>query len=509
MKKLALIVAAAVLLAAAGWAALWYAGRGAVAARLDAELARLRAQGYVIEHGAREIGGFPSGYEVTYRDVALRMPGPGGQAGGAYVLPWITAELSAGDVDRIVTRFPDKFRLEIPVAPAVRAENPELPARFDVEIEADGLTAALDGVISARRALTMTAASVLAVSAGPEQTSDIAVEFKGLEMGVTLPAPGSTGPVPSRLLIDRTEYAVSVSGAVSGKNANPVVLNGAVDAVRMTGTSDIMGPKDMLAALFEGTGSSSVAYQTGASETVITVPAGAASWAGTITLAAASSAGTMAIENGLVRLDAAGQANRVAVRIAAPGDAGPSFGTELRTIEVGYAVPIVPGPEMVPLTFRLALDEVAPDAALWSLIDAGGVLPHDPARLVIDIEASARVLRPLDQTGPGQEPPLELGTAKIRAADLRALGASVTARGDVVFVPPQQQPVGKVTVTLTNVMALIDKLAAAGLITPEMAQTATGMAAGLTVAGATPGARVAEVELTPEGIKVNGIALAQ
>ena len=49
------------------------------------------------------------------------------------------------------------------------------------------------------------------------------------------------------------------------------------------------------------------------------------------------------------------------------------------------------------------------------------------------------------------------------------------------------------------------KLAQAGLITREQAQMVIGMGAGLTRPGATPELRHSEIELTREGVRVNGI----
>jgi hypothetical protein len=507
MKKLAVIAAGAVLLGAAGWSALWFAGRGAVGERLDAEIARLVAHGYGIAHGGREIGGFPQGYRVTYRDVVIKVPGAGGQEGGSYHLPEIVAEVAATDVDRVVTRFPGKFRLDLPVAAETRARYPGLPERILVEIEADGLAADIDGLLSAEREMAITARSILMVSAGPDQTSNIAVELKGVGFTGTLPRDAGAFPVTSVSTVDRIEYAIAVTNA----DASPTALEGALNAVRMTAQTDIAGPSAWVEMFTGGTGTSNMAYQTGASDGAIRAAGGPAGREVILTFAAGSTAGTVAIADGRIRLDAASQANRFALTVApgAEGAEDPSYGADLRAIEFGYAVPLAPSDAMSPVILRLALDQATPNEALWTLLDVNGKLPRGPARLVIDLEGTARVTAPLTEQRPGAAPPFELGNFSIKAADLTALGAGVTARGDVEFLQPIQQPIGKVTVTLTNAARLLGNLAEAGLIDPGTAQTAMLMADGLTVPGAGAGERVAEIEMSLDGITVNGMPVGR
>jgi len=496
-RKLRRIAITAVVITAAVWSTLWFAGRGKIEERLDAEQALLAQQGYTISHEGREVSGFPLGYAVTYRDLRMELPGLSGQAGAAYVLPQLTADISAADVERITARFPEKFYLEVPVDAATRASNPSLPERFKVEFESANMTAALAGLMSAERQITLAADSVLMVTAGPTQDINVAVEAIGVQMGTTVLPLDNTGMAPSHVLIDRLEYAI----AATEDAKKPVVLQGSVDAVRMTGSSDIRRPGFAAEALFAGKGTSKAAYQTGASEGTLKVPEGSGDWSGTVTFKSGSGAGTVAVENGAMRWDSASQANRFTLGTA---DGAPGPSVEMRAIEFGYAMPFAPSEQMAPLLFRLALDQVMPDDALWSLIDAGGTLPRDPARLIIETEGEARMTQRLDQFQPGAAPPFELGAMMVKAADLTALGAALTTRGNLELRQPLMQPVGKFTITLKNATELLGKLAAAGIIDEFTARAGAMMADTYTVPGAAEGERISEVVLGVDGIKVNG-----
>lgn len=503
MKKLLRIVVIAVVISAAIWSTLWFAGRTQVEARLEAEAARLRSQGYEIDYGPHEIGGFPFRYAITYQDVTVRYPvGPHGLR-ASYVLPSITAEMRAADVDRVVFRLPEKFRFEVPVDPAARAEAPGLPEKFDVDVEAEDYVVTLGGVLSGERDVTLSAKSMLVATGEPEQDLKVAIDLRGISADFTLPPPGLPGKVPSRAQIDRIEYGL----AVSKSGGKPVVVQGSLDALQMTGETDMVGPKEVTEKMLSGEGNSSLAYQTGASEGSITVPEGTGQWTGSVRFSAASTAGTAAIENGVIRFETSGQASHVALAPAAAGGQGPGLGAAISSLELAYALPFAPSQELGPVGFRLALDQVAPDEAVWDLIDPDGALPHDPARLVLDLDATARMTGRLDQTAPDQGLPVELGKATIRAAELSALGAGLRAEGGVEFLPVLQIPVGKITVTLTDAFQMLNKLVKAGLLPPEKAQMAIAAATGFTTEGAEPGERVSEIELTPAGILVNGARL--
>lgn len=498
-KIIAIAIAAAVSVAAiAGWSGLWFAGRGAVNDRLDREIAQLNAQGIEVTHGAREIGGFPFGYRVIHRDVTIVEPA----SGATYRLPEVTTAVSAGDVDQLITQFPAKFRIDVPLSEAQRAGMPGMPEILAVDVESSDFVLTSSGIVGEGQAIDATAKSLMIVTGGPDQPLNFAVEFTALEMKGTLPARASSLPVTSATTVERLDYAYTIHDP----NSPTVTLEASIDNLRLTGDSDIRDQAGLLALLANGTGTSSVTYQTGANHGVVRAGNDPEHLIGTFNFAAGSTAGTFSLTNGVLDIATASQANRFTLTTAASPDApqGKAFGGEMGVVEMRIAAPFAPSDAMTPVSLRFALDQVVPDETVWQLIDANGKLPHDPARLVIDIDGTARITKDLTKHRPGNEPPFEFGNVSIRSADIAALGASIATIGDLQFKQPLNQPTGTVTVTLTKAPELLVKLVDAGFVDAVDAQTVMMMASGFTVAGSEPGELVTKIELGEDGITVNG-----
>jgi hypothetical protein len=495
MKKPTIIAAAIALAAIAGWSALWFTGRGAVTERLDREIAQLKAQGIEITHGGREIGGFPFGYQVTHRDVTLREP----SSGAAYRLPDITTEVTAADVDKLVSRFPEKFSIEVPMDEALRTEWPGMPEVLTIDVESTDLVVTSNGIPGDGQEIAITAAALLVVTGSPDQPINFAVEFQALDTMSTLPRLSSGEPVASATTVDRLEYAYTTSTP----HGIAVNIEGSVSKLRLTGSSDVRDQAAML-ALLAGAGSSSMTYQTGASEGLVRVGTTPEDQEGSLKFEAGSTAGTLSFVNGIFELASASKANRLAVTTGPDTPTAKPFGGELRAVEMHITAPFAPSDTMSPIVLRFALDQVAPDDMFWQLIDAGGKLPHDPAKLVIDIEGDGRITGDLTKHQPGDAPPFEIGKVAIRSANITALGARVATVGDFEFLQPLNQPIGTATITLNKAEEMMVKLADAGLIDPVTVQTVMLMAMGFTAPGTEPGELVSKIVMGADGISVNG-----
>lgn len=498
MKKPAIIAVAIVLAASAGWSGLWFKGRGAIDDRLDREIAQLRAQGVEITHGGRAIGGFPFGYRVTHRDVTVFEP----TSGAAYHLPEVTTEVAADDIDQLITRFPTKFRLEVPLNETQHASWPGMPEVLTIDAESSDLVLISDGVPGEGQEIAITAASMLIVTGSADQPLNFAVEFTALDFKGTLPALSSGLPTTGATTVDRLDYAYTVNEA----DGTAVTLEASIDNLRLTGKSDIRDQAGLLAMLASGTGTYSLTYQTGASQGVVRAGNDPENLDGAFNFAAGSTAGTFSLANGLLEIATTSQANQVTLTTATSPDKpqGEAFGGEMRAVEMHITAPFAPSDRMSPIALRFALDQIAPDDAVWQLIDADGKLPRDPARLVIDIEGNARITGDLTKHRPGDDAPFEIGKVSIRSADITALGAGVTASGDVEFLQPLNQPMGAITVTLTQANELLDKLVDAGLVDAVTAQTVVVIATIFAVPGAAPGELVSEIAMGIDGITVNG-----
>jgi hypothetical protein len=506
MKKTTATAAAIALVAIAGWSGLWFAGRGAVADRLDREVTQLQAQGYEVTYGAREIGGFPFGYSVTHRDVTIGEP----TSGATYRLPEITTEVTAADVERLTTRFPAKYRIDLPLDEAQRAGWPGMPEVLAIDVESSDLVLVSDDASAAGQQIALTAASMLIVTGSPDQPLNFALDLTALDARGALPALSSGLPATSATTVDRLDYAYT-STTPDGVAAT---VEASIDNLRVTGKSDVRDQAGLLALMTGGTGTSSLTYQTGATEGVVRAGRAPTDPGGTLNFSIGSTAGTFSLANGIFEIATSSKANRLTLTTAASPDTPPDtplgkpFGGELRAIEMHISGPFAPSATMAPIALRFALDNFVPDAAFWQLIDAGNKLPHDPARLVIDIEGNARITDDLAKHRPGDPAPFEIGNVSILAADITALGAGVATSGNVKFLQPQNrplnQPVGTVTVTLTKAKELMIKLADAGLIDPTTVQTAILLSAGFTSPGTAPGELVTKIMMSGDGISVNG-----
>ncbi|HSF94409.1 MAG TPA: DUF2125 domain-containing protein [Thermohalobaculum sp.] len=492
MKKIRNATIAAFLLVAAGWSALWFFGRGEIDTIVDGELARLRASGYEIEHGARTVGGFPFSYRVTYHDVTLRDPG----TGTLYHLPRIAPEINAAEPDRLTIHFPEKFRIEMPLDQAARDAMPGMPPALAVDVEASGLKVVAAGLHTPDRQFFLTADSLLAVTGDTEQPLNLAVEMTGLDAALSQPP---SGPSTGRAAMSSFEYSFTELQPVGASTAE-----GSAKDLRLTISSDTGGTG--FQAALAGTGTSKTAYQTGAAEGALRTLDGEGTVNGEFTYAAASTAGTLTIAHGSAELKASSRANTAAV-VSAPTPDLPSptaLGAVIAAVEFQLTTPILPRAEAAPFTLRLALDGAEPDPALWALIDGEAKLPREPATLIVDLEGTGRIPPGAAIPRPGEAQPFEFGTLSIKTVDLSLLGASLAARGEVAFEPVSQQPTGQVTVTLIDALALPGRLAEIGLIDQASAAMAMMMAETLTEPGATPAERVARIEMTEGAMTVNG-----
>ncbi len=495
MNKIVLAVAGIAVLAAAGWSALWFAGRGEIESRLDAEIAAFAAQGVEITHGAREIGGFPMAYNVRHADVTVR----NSEQGYAYILPELTTEVTARDVDRLVTTLPEKFRAEVQVP----AEDGSGTRTIAMDIEAENLIFITDGLPGAEQNISSTSDRTLVVSAGDDQPFDFAIDFVGSDYRGKLPAEGSAEPLSGVATIERIDYAYSVEAPTGGT----VKIEGSVDDTRVTASSNMRDQADFAAMLSSGGDALMEAvYQTGAARFAMHSDASETGQGGVYSGDSGSTAGTFSIKDGRLEIASESRANQMTFAPEPPlaASGGKPIGWSMRTIEGIYQTPIVPSDAPSPLTVRFALDEVVADDALWGMIDPQGAIERTPARLIIDLDGSARITRELSTVGPGEAPPIEIGSMSVNALDLSALGASITTRGDVEFLQPMWIPEGSLTVTLTNVMEAIDRLIEAGILVPEYKQTAAVLTAIYATPGETPGELVSEVKLGLDGITVNG-----
>lgn len=82
-RRLPLVVAVGVAVAAAAWTAVWATARSRILAEVDGQLARFAARGVVVACPDRAIGGYPFRMELSCRDPGIEVRGTGAVASAA------------------------------------------------------------------------------------------------------------------------------------------------------------------------------------------------------------------------------------------------------------------------------------------------------------------------------------------------------------------------------------------------------------------------------------------
>ncbi len=176
------------------------------------------------------------------------------------------------------------------------------------------------------------------------------------------------------------------------------------------------------------------------------------------------------------------------------------------------------------LTMPLSKAEAAQDFALlykvvdlqvsdeiWGLFDPTGVLPHDPATLVIDTAGQARLKSDLLGTAEGTPPDAELLSLDIKDITARMAGAELTGKGaftfdntDLTTYGGAPAPTGTLDMMLTGGNALLDKLVSMGLVAEDQAMGARMMIAMFAKAGEGEDVLTSTLEFKDKHFYANG-----
>ncbi len=155
---------------------------------------------------------------------------------------------------------------------------------------------------------------------------------------------------------------------------------------------------------------------------------------------------------------------------------------------------------------------------IWGIFDGGGVLPRDPATIMIDLVGKARVL--VDFLDPGFAEdmgmsggmPGEVNALTIRNLLVSAVGTELSGNGDFTFDNTDRQtfngvprPSGAVDLKLVGANGLIDNLIQMGFVSDQDAMGARMMMGMLAVPGEGDDTLTSKIEINDEGhIIANG-----
>ena len=169
----------------------------------------------------------------------------------------------------------------------------------------------------------------------------------------------------------------------------------------------------------------------------------------------------------------------------------PAVNVDFNEMSFSTMVPVAESDAPQSFGTSILIDELNVGEEIWSMIDAGGALPREPLRFVLDIDGLANwESNILDTAAQGphmlmMQPPAQLGelheinlkelSLSFIGAELSGVGAFTFDNEDLTTFPGMPRPTGDVTFTLRGAEATVDRLVSLGVIGQEDAMGAMMM----------------------------------
>ncbi len=192
----------------------------------------------------------------------------------------------------------------------------------------------------------------------------------------------------------------------------------------------------------------------------------------------------------------------------------PELRVTLAELGLGFAVPLQPTPDPAEFGLLARLVDLALPDDLWAMADPTGTMPREPLTVILDASGLVRLTQSLlsPDAMQGAAPPGELHALEVTEMQAKGLGADLTGSGSFTFDNTDlatfdglPRPAGALDLQLVGGNALIDRLAAMGMI-PEDQLMGVRMMLGLFARpGSGPDTLVSRIEVTPAGeVLANG-----
>ncbi len=213
-----------------------------------------------------------------------------------------------------------------------------------------------------------------------------------------------------------------------------------------------------------------------------------------------------------------GGAKAVEISVQSPQIPFPEARIAYAESVVDINVPIGANPEPQDFTFVTKLIGVTVSDEIWSMLDPGATISRDPATLVIETKAKARLdVDLMDEAAVSSAPtgmPGELQSLDISALQLKFGGADFTGNGALTFdnsdlttFGGMPAPSGAINLMLVGGNALLDNLIALGFVPEEEAMGARMMMGMFARPGDGPDTLISTIEFKDGGIFANGMQL--
>lgn len=194
----------------------------------------------------------------------------------------------------------------------------------------------------------------------------------------------------------------------------------------------------------------------------------------------------------------------------------PEVSGSIGNLLIAISMPVSKSDEPDDLSMTVKLEDFAVSDMIWSMLDPGGSLPHDPATVILDVSGKANwafdIMDPeaAGQMGDGMPGELHQLTLKqlrlaIAGAELTGVGAFIFDNADLATFGGVPKPTGAVDLTLVGGNGLLDKLVAMGLIPEDQAMGVRMMAGLFARPGDGEDTLTSKIEVTEDGaVMANG-----
>jgi hypothetical protein len=187
----------------------------------------------------------------------------------------------------------------------------------------------------------------------------------------------------------------------------------------------------------------------------------------------------------------------------------------LAELAFGVVIPVAPAEAPQDASMLVKLVDLTISDDIWGMIDPAANLPRDPITAILDLKGTLTVMASLldEEAMASGAPPALPNSVDLTQLQLKLLGAELNGAGsttiDMMQMGPSGMPamVGKFNFDATGVNALLDKVAAMGLIPEDQLMGARMMMGMFAQPGEGEDTLVSEVEFKDGGLFVNGMQL--
>ena len=468
------------------WTGGWFAGKSfIVEPEADRQVEQLRSGDFFFSYDEREIGGFPFGYDIAYRGVAISTGD-----GWRWTAPAMSVATGVADAGAFVLTPSDESKLTLD-APLTGGAPDDAPLVMNIASEA--LTATL-----AQENFEISAKSILAEQApGEGMVQGALVSFADLASDGSVAPDGSALDMTLTASSSRIAYRFSVDGGVvesrSDTTMSDVEIKGAIDNLNAEDLADFLAKN----------GRAEFVMKIGAYEGAGGVTGGPSSPPFDYSGSGAASSAELSVIDGRARYAASNGAMSGTFETGPPAPF-PGGAVRLGDASVLLEMPLKKADAPQPYALSMRFDGFEMGDVVWDAFDPGAKIERTAINLNMDFGGVMTVQFDLGGNSFGSSP-VDVETLEIRDVSIDGLGVSALANGELEVAGDARQPEGTVHVEVSGAFALMDRMTEAGLLPPGQGDFFKAIAMGFARVGeGGPDHLVADIAAADGGVSING-----